>query len=119
MIHSPTNIVVDFTNAYQWLCKGRKKHPPDSDIWCFKRDWTDTFKETIKNFTTGSYRFDIQKKVTLACGETIAMWSSIDSLVIKVLTGILQDKLKPYLSETALLHIARSGASERRLGLKI
>jgi RNA-directed DNA polymerase len=100
MICPPASLVVGFTNAYQWLCKCRKKHPSDSDFWWFKRDWTDTVKETIKSFTTGSYRFSIQKKVTLSCGETIAMWSSIDSLVIKVLTGILQDKLNPYLSES-------------------
>jgi RNA-directed DNA polymerase len=37
--------------------------------------------------------------VTLACGETIAMWSSRDSLVIKALTSIIQDRLKPFLSK--------------------
>jgi hypothetical protein len=50
--------------------------------------------------SSGSYKFNIQKKIALSCGETIAMWSFIDSLVIKVLAGILQDKLKPYLFES-------------------
>jgi len=53
-------------------------------------------------FATGSFRFDVQKKITLACGETIAMWFSKDSFVIKVLTSILQDKLKPYLQNLRL-----------------
>jgi len=51
-------------------------------------------------FDAGSYKFDVQKKVTLSCGETIAMWSSKDSLIIKVLTGILQNRLDPWLSES-------------------
>jgi len=50
----------------------------------------------------------VQKKVRLACGDTIATWSSKDSLVIKVLTGILQDKLKPYFSKSCY-HLKRHG----------
>ncbi len=100
MVQSPANLVTDFTTAYQWLCKCRKSHPPDSDIWSFKKEWAKKAKEIIKIFAAGSYKFNVQKKITLACGETIAMWSSKDSLVIKVLTHILQDKLKPYLSES-------------------
>lgn len=46
---------------------------------------------------TGKYRFDVQTKITLSCGETIALWSSKDALIIKVLTAILQEKLKPFL----------------------
>ncbi|MCP3873436.1 MAG: hypothetical protein GY699_09820 [Desulfobacteraceae bacterium] len=99
MFLSPANLVDDFTNAYGWLCKCRKNHPPDSDIWTLKREWEDKSKGIINTFASGSYKFNVQKKIRLACGETIAMWSSKDSLVIKVLTGILQKKLKPYLSE--------------------
>ncbi len=42
----------------------------------------------------------MQKKLTLSCGDTIAIWSSRDALVIKVLTAIIQETLKPYLSKT-------------------
>jgi len=42
----------------------------------------------------------VQKKLTLSCGDTIAIWSSRDALVIKVLTRIIQEALKPYLSKT-------------------
>ncbi|MEE9215522.1 MAG: reverse transcriptase domain-containing protein, partial [Thermodesulfobacteriota bacterium] len=48
----------------------------------------------------GSYRLSVQKKLKLSCGETIALWSSRDALVIKVLTAIIQETLKPYLSKT-------------------
>ena len=54
----------------------------------------------MESFRTGAYRFDVQSKLTLSCGETIALWSSQDALIIKVLTGIIQEKLKPFLIET-------------------
>ena len=33
MSKSFANLSQLFSNAYQWLCKSRKNHPPDSDIW--------------------------------------------------------------------------------------
>jgi len=100
MIRPLENTAFSFLNAYQWLCKSRKSHPPGSDIWSFKREWTHKANRIIKMFAAGSYKFDVQKKMTLSCGETIAMWSSKDSLIIKVLTGILQNRLDPWLSES-------------------
>ncbi len=96
---APT-LVANFTDAYQWLSKSRKNHPTDSDIWAFKRNWPDSAEDIIKQFHEGSYRFDVQKKIRLSWGDTIAMWSSKDALVIKVLTGLLQEKIKPSLSES-------------------
>ena len=54
----------------------------------------------MESFRTGTYQFDVQTKITLSCGETIALWSSQDALIIKVLTGIIQEKLKPFLLKT-------------------
>ena len=51
-------------------------------------------------FRKGDYQFDVQKKIVLTGGETIALWSSSDALIIKVLTGIIQEKLKPFLLKT-------------------
>ena len=109
MIHPSINPATYFSDAYQWLCKCRKNHPPDSDIWDLKREWADKAKGIISLFAAGSYRFDTQKRVKLACGETIAMWSSKDALIIKVLTGILQNKLEPYLSESCYHLKGRGG----------
>ncbi len=44
----------------------------------------------------------------MACGETIALWSSQDALIIKVLTGIIQEKLKPFLLSTCF-HLKGNG----------
>jgi hypothetical protein len=54
----------------------------------------------IKDFSNGTCLFDVQKKITLPCGETIAIWSSENALIIKVLTGVPQKSLNPFLSTT-------------------
>jgi hypothetical protein len=36
---SPANLRGLFHEAYHWLCRSRKKHPPASDIWDFRRSW--------------------------------------------------------------------------------
>jgi len=79
-----------FYSAYEWLKKSRKHYSPSSDIWDFRRCW-DERKESFTNlFLAGSYRFDVQKKICLSTGETIALWSSRDALVLKVLTILIQ-----------------------------
>jgi RNA-directed DNA polymerase len=100
MSKSFSNLPHLFSNAYQWLCKSRKNHPPVSDIWNLKRTWNSQAETIMGSFRTGAYRFDVQTKLTLSCGEEIALWSSQDALIIKVLTGIIQKKLKPFLLKT-------------------
>lgn len=99
MFTCTTTVEGRFVEAFAWLCNSRKKHPPDSDIWQLMMDWPSKSRNTIESFVDGTFKFGLQKKITFACGDTIAMWSSIDSLVIKVLTGMLQDILTPCLSE--------------------
>ena len=97
-----------FSNAYQWLCHSRKNHPPSSDIWDFRRIWKDQSKVIMDTFWRGEYCFDIQKKITLSSGETVDIWSSRDALVLKVLTWIIQSRLKPVLSK-ACYHLKGHG----------
>ena len=89
-----------FKDALQWLSKHRKKHPPSSDIWNFRPSWNDQIYTIRIMFARGRCQFDVQKKLTLICGETIDLWSSKDALIIKVLTGIIKKKLKPFLPRT-------------------
>ncbi len=51
-------------------------------------------------FRSGQYRFDVQKKITLSSGDTIALWSSRDAMVLKVLTWIIQSILQPFMSKS-------------------
>jgi RNA-directed DNA polymerase len=100
MFKAFSNLPLLFSDAYQWLCKYRKNHPPNSDILDFKRTWPRHGEAIREAFSNGTYRFDVQSKITLSCGETIALWSSQDALIIKVLTGIIQERLKPFLLKT-------------------
>jgi hypothetical protein len=108
MSKSFSNLPQLFSDAYNWLCKSRKKHPPDSDIWNLKRTWDSQAEATMESFRSGAYKFDVQVKIILSCGETIDLWSSQDALIIKVLTGVIQEKLKPFLLKTCY-HLKGNG----------
>jgi hypothetical protein len=101
-----------FSEAYTWLKKSRKHYPSSSDIWDFRREWNVRSGELIRSFLLGSYRLDVQKKITLFTGETIALWSSRDALVLKVLTVLLQKWLNPVLSKTCY-HLKGHGGMKR------
>jgi hypothetical protein len=62
----------------------------------------------MDRFTQGRHQFAVQQKVTLAQGDTIALWSSLDALVLKVLTYIIQTLLKPFLSKDCF-HLKGNG----------
>ena len=89
-----------FCDAYRWLGKRRKNHPCTSDIWDFRRSWTATADSLINCFQRGTYRFGLQQKITLSSGDRVAIWSSRDALVIKVLTYIVQELLSPVLRKS-------------------
>ena len=100
------------SNAYEWLKKSRKNHPASSDIWDFHRSWNEKKLTMKKAFLSGSYSFDVQKKIRLSNGETIALWSSRDSLILKVLTRLIQICLKPVLSKCCY-HLEGHGGLKR------
>jgi len=101
-----------FYSAYERLKKSRKHHPPSSDIWDFRRLWFGRKESLGKLFLTGSYHFDVQKKITLSNGKTIALWSSPDALILKVLTLLVQKWLSPSFSK-ACYHLKGHGGLKR------
>ncbi len=99
-----------FSLSFEWLCHRRQTHPPSSDIWDFKKSWRDQNKRLIDSFISGRYRVGLQKKIRLLNGETIAVWSSQDALIIKVLTMLLENKIRPLLSDS-VYNIKGNGGS--------
>jgi len=97
-----------FADAEHWLWLRRKGYPPESDFWNFRRSWPDEREAVISEFRSGEYRLDLQQRITLASGESVALWSSRDALVLKVLTAILHTCLKPQLSP-ACYHLRGHG----------
>ena len=83
-----------FSDTYDWLCKSRKNHPPGSDLWDFKRTWSRQADAIMESFKAGVYRLGVQKKIKLSCGETIALWSSADALIIIPFLVKMHDCLK-------------------------
>jgi len=102
------NLQKAFSEAYQWCSQNRKKHPPSSDIWDFRRSWKDRADAVIDAFARGEYQFKVQKRMTLSNGEAIAVWSRWDALVLKVLTWIVQEKLKSVLLKSCY-HLKGNG----------
>lgn len=51
-------------------------------------------------FYCGEYCFDVQSKISLAEGDRIAVWSSRDALVLKVLTWVIQERVMPFFLKT-------------------
>ncbi|WP_416172867.1 reverse transcriptase domain-containing protein [Enterobacter ludwigii] len=79
-------------NAYQWLIRQRKHYPDNADIWHLRFHWQRERGIILSALNRGEYRFSplqIIKKIT---GESIALWSSRDALVIK-LTSALEPQL--------------------------
>ena len=102
------NLQTLFSHAYQWLWRSRKRHPPSSDIWSFRRDWRHQAHRVMDRFIQGKHQFAVQQRITLAQGDTVALWSSCDALVLKVLTCIIQTLLKPFLSKNCY-HLKGNG----------
>ncbi len=91
---SNSRINLLFKEAFRWLCLKRSNHSSSSDVWDLRRNWNETKESVLKDFIKGSYRLSVQKKLTLSCRDTIAIRSSRDALVIKVLTAVIQEILK-------------------------
>jgi RNA-directed DNA polymerase len=87
-----------FFSSYHWLKKSRKRFPSSSDIWDFRQIWNKSSANLIESFLRGSYRLDAQKKIYRSGAGTVVLWSSPDALVLKVLTYLIQQILKPFLS---------------------
>jgi RNA-directed DNA polymerase len=81
-----------FERAFVWLCKQRSNHPACSDVWDFRSRWIDEKKRIQNDLRRGCYRFDLLRRIDRG-GETLDMWSSRDSLVLKALTLLLSDHL--------------------------
>ena len=93
--------------AFQWVCEKRAHHHFNSDVWQLRRWWTEKKPLLQQQLRSGSYQF---RELRLFWGEDrlIEYWSSIDALVLKAISIVLTEHLKPYLSER-VFHLAGSG----------
>ncbi len=95
--------------AYEWLCRQRRKAPPDSDVWQLRWRWTTIRPELQKALVSGEYRFTAPARVLTECGM-IECWSACDALVLKAITLVLSQRLAPHLQASCYNLKGRGGA---------
>lgn len=95
--------------AFRWLCKRRKDYSHNNDVWDLRFRWTEE-KTSIQNqLLEGSYVFGPLTEIRLP-GETIELWSSRDSLVLKAIAIVLGEYLQPVMSGDCYHLKGRGGA---------
>lgn len=72
--------------AYQWICKQRRNHPDNADIWHLRFHWQAERTRILKSLQRGDYFFAPLQVITQADGTIIHLWRSPDALVLKALT---------------------------------
>lgn len=79
--------------AFEWLCHRRRAYPPDADIWGFRRRWPEERERLRADLAAGRFRFGLQRRITLADGSQVDLWSPRDALVLKCLAWLLGERL--------------------------
>ncbi len=72
--------------AYQWLCKQRRNHPDNADVWHLRFHWDTERPRILKALHQGDYVLSPLQSITKADGSVIHLWCSADALVLKALT---------------------------------
>jgi hypothetical protein len=66
--------------AFAWLCRSRRRFPPNADVWGLRRRWL-VEKATLKaQLLAGHYRFDCLYRITLRDVGEVDVWNARDAL---------------------------------------
>ena len=96
--------------SFSWLCKQRKNYPVNSDIWHCRYHWHDIKSKLLTDLSSNKFNFQPLQKITKSSGEAIHLWTSIDSLVLKMLSTVLAQCLP---SSKLCTHIKGHGGSKQ------
>ena len=100
-------------DAFAWLCRSRKDHSHNSDVWELRRNWEQE-KENIKELLLlGRYQFDTLREIRSE-NEIIELWRSRDAVVLKAMTIVLEKQLRPKLSPRCF-HVKGRGGIKKAL----
>lgn len=70
-----------------------KHSPANADIWHLRFHWPRGRQRLLQSIHNNTFYFQPLQRITKANGEVIHLWSSIDSLVLKLLAETLRDVL--------------------------
>jgi len=79
--------------AYDWLCRRRVNYPSDADIWDLRFRRPAEKADIQRDLLNDTYAFSPLSRVTSRDGETMALWSARDALVLKAMTIVLEKHL--------------------------
>ena len=96
--------------SFSWLCKQRKHFPDNSDVWDVRFHWNKIKPELIDKLISNTFNFQPLQKVTKSSGEVIHLWTSIDSVVLKLLSLVLSRYLP---SSKRCTHLKGHGGIKR------
>ena len=113
--------------AFEWLCRRRRAYPTDADIWPFRRRWPEEKERLEADLLAEHFRFGLLRRITLADGSEVDLWSPRDALVLKCLAWLLGERLglskqcahlKGHGGAKAAVHGVRERLGKNRLVLK-
>ncbi|PHI30175.1 RNA-directed DNA polymerase [Budvicia aquatica] len=76
-------------SAFTWLCQTRKHFPANAGVWHLRFHWRVEKQRLYQQLNAGTYQLSPLQLVKTAQGDTRAIWSSPDALVLKCLTLLL------------------------------
>jgi RNA-directed DNA polymerase len=109
MINELTNTKL-LDESFSWLCKQRKHFPVNSDVWDVRFHWNTIKPQLIDDLMSNQFNFQPLQKITKSSGEVIHLWTSIDSVVLKLLSMVLSRYLP---SSKLCTHLKWHGGSKQ------
>ncbi len=103
-----SNTIID--DAYEWLCKRREDYHHNNDIWYLRTHWQSMKPQIQAKLIDGTYRFEPVKRVRTP-DSRVYLWTSMDALVLKAVTLVLNEELRPFLGDRCY-HIVGKGGSK-------
>jgi hypothetical protein len=94
-----------------------KHFPVNSDVWDCSFHWNTIKPKLIDDLTSNQFNFQPLQKITKSNGGVIHLWTSIDSLVLKLLSLVLQRYLPSY--KLCTHHKGHGGSKQYKLNCRI
>ena len=95
------------TQAFRWLCETRTHYHHNNDVWHVRYWWAEQKPLLQAQLRAGQYRLS-ECRLVRGRERTSEIWSATDALVLKALAIVLNDHLKPHLSNRCF-HLAGRG----------
>lgn len=96
--------------AYDWLCKRRKDYSHNDEVWDIRFKWSEFKPNLQKTLLAGEYNISLQI-VIMTPDRRTELWSAKDALVLKAMSIVLGEYLKPVLSPN-YYHLKGNGGTK-------